>query len=105
MISLRCGILKSDTTELIYKTEIDSQTQKTNLWLPNIKGRVGINQEFGINIYTLRYIKQIIKKNQLLCSTGNYTKYFELTYKGKEPEKKMYIFKSFFCIPETYTTL
>ena len=25
---------KNDTNELIYKTEIDSQTQKTNLWLP-----------------------------------------------------------------------
>ena len=25
---------KSDTNELIYKTEIDPQTQKTNLWLP-----------------------------------------------------------------------
>ena len=30
---------KRDTKELIYKTEADSQTQKTNLWLP--KGRVG----------------------------------------------------------------
>ena len=26
--------LKSDTVELIYKTETDSQTQRTNLWLP-----------------------------------------------------------------------
>ena len=26
--------LKYDTNELIYKTETDSQTQKTNLWLP-----------------------------------------------------------------------
>ena len=34
MISLICGILKNDTNELIYETEIDSQTQKTNLWLP-----------------------------------------------------------------------
>ena len=40
MISLICGILKkNDTKELIYKTEIDSQTQKANLWLP--KGKVG----------------------------------------------------------------
>ena len=28
-----------DTNEFTYKTEIDSQTQKTNLWLP--KGKVG----------------------------------------------------------------
>ena len=36
--------LKYDTNELIYKTETDSQTQKTNLWLPKGKrGRGGIN--------------------------------------------------------------
>ena len=29
---------KSDTNELIYKTETDSQNQKTNLWLPKGKG-------------------------------------------------------------------
>ena len=28
MILLRCGILKNDTKELPYKTEIDSQTQE-----------------------------------------------------------------------------
>ena len=38
MISLICEILKNDTNELIYKIEIDSQTQKTNLWLPKGKG-------------------------------------------------------------------
>ena len=29
--------LKKDTNELMYKTEIDPQTQKTNLWLPKQK--------------------------------------------------------------------
>ena len=33
----------NDTNELIYKTEIDSETQKTNLWLP--KGKVGGREE------------------------------------------------------------
>ena len=33
------NLKKNDTKELIYKTEIDSQTQKANLWLP--KGKVG----------------------------------------------------------------
>ena len=46
----------------------------------------GINKEFGINIYTLLYIKQITNKD-LLYSTGNYTQYFVITYKGKESEK------------------
>ena len=31
--------LKSDTNEPIYKTERDSQTWKTNFWLPRWKGR------------------------------------------------------------------
>ena len=35
MILLLCGILKNDSNELIYKTEIDSQT----FWLP--KGIAG----------------------------------------------------------------
>ena len=39
MISLIYGILKKNTYELIYKTEIDSQIEKTNLWLPKWKGR------------------------------------------------------------------
>ena len=39
MISLICGIYKNDTHELIQRTKIDSQTQKTNLWLPIGKGR------------------------------------------------------------------
>ena len=30
--------LKKDTNELIYRTEIDSQTLKTNLWFPKGTG-------------------------------------------------------------------
>ena len=48
--------LEYDTNELIYKTETDSQTQKTNLWSPKGKGGGrGINQEFEISRYTLPY--------------------------------------------------
>ena len=39
IISLICGIQKNDTNELNYKLETDSQTLKTNLWLPKEKGR------------------------------------------------------------------
>ena len=56
MTPLVCGILKNDTDELIYKTEIESQIQKTNLWLPK-GGWGGKNWEIEINIYTLLYIK------------------------------------------------
>ena len=38
MTSFICGILKNNTNEFIYKPETDSQTQKTNLWLPRGKG-------------------------------------------------------------------
>ena len=37
MIPLICGILKNGTNKLIYKTEIESQMQKTSLWLPGGK--------------------------------------------------------------------
>ena len=67
----------------LHNTEIDPQTQKTNLWLPKGKGG-GINQEFGVKIYTVLYIKQITNKD-LLQSTGNYT------YNGRE-YKNIYIF-------------
>ena len=72
-----------------------------------------INQEFGINRYTLLYIKQINNKD-LLYSTGNYTQCLVITYNGKESEKVyIYIFiymyvcitESLCCTPETNTTL
>ena len=41
--------LKYDTNALIYKTETDSQTQKTNLWLQKGKGGGGeINQSLEL---------------------------------------------------------
>ena len=82
--------LKYDTNELIQKTEIDSQTQKTNLWLPKGTGGVGgINQEFGISRCKLLYMKQINNK-VLPYSTGNYTQYLVINYNGKEYEKNIY---------------
>ena len=90
MISLICEIQKNDTNELIYKAEIDSQIQKTNSQLP--KGReVGMNQEFGINRYTLLYVKQITNMD-LLYSTENTTQYFIITYKGKNLKKNRYVY-------------
>ena len=41
MISLTCGIFKNDINELVYKTDMYSQTQKTNLRLPKGKGGEG----------------------------------------------------------------
>ena len=41
---------KKDTNELIYKTEVKSQIQKTNLWLSGIR-RKWINWEIKTDIY------------------------------------------------------
>ena len=68
-------------------------------------GGRGINQEFGINRYTLLHIKQINNKD-LLYSTGNYIQYLAITYNGKESEKEyIYISESLCCPPETNTAL
>ena len=40
-----------------------------------------IHQEFGINIYTLLYVKYINNKG-LLYNTGNYIQYIVKTYNG-----------------------
>ena len=47
----------------------------------------GINQEFGINRYTLPYIKKIMNKD-LLYSTRNSTQYSVMTSVGKESKKE-----------------
>ena len=40
--------LKYDTKEHIYETKTDSQTQRTDLWLPSGDGWGGMECEFGI---------------------------------------------------------
>ena len=51
-------ILKNDTNELIYKTETDLQIIKNKfMFTKGETWRGGINQEFGINIHTLIYIR------------------------------------------------
>ena len=81
------NLKKNDTNELIYRIETDAQTSKKNLWLPKGKGEAGINQGFGINIYTRPYIKQINNK-YLLQSTGNYTQSCNDDYNREESEKE-----------------
>ena len=101
------NLKKNDTNELVYKTELDSQTEKTNLPLP--KGKRQGRDKLGvcvINIYTLLCVNQITNKD-LLCSIGNSTQYSVITYNGKESGKRFIHIKneSFCCIPETNTTL
>ena len=55
------------------------QTQRMNLWLPAGRGKgKKTDWEFGIDMYTLLYIKQITNKG-LLYSTGNSAQYSVIT--------------------------
>ena len=87
---------KYDTNELIYKAETDSQTEKTNSWLP--KGKGG---RWGAQISSLGL-------KDLLYSTGNYTQHFIIIYKGKQSEKEYthtHTTESPCCIPKTNSIL
>ena len=70
--------------ELIYKTEIDSQMQKTNIVMAEegYIGRLGVTYT-----YTLLNIKQITNKD-MLYSTGNSTQYSVVADMGKESKKE-----------------
>ena len=47
-----------------------------------------MNPEFGVNMYTLLYIKEITNKD-LLYSIGNYIQYLVITYNGKESKNNV----------------
>ena len=49
--------VKYDTNELIYETEIDSQTHRTASWLPRRTGEGGIQWEFEVSRCKLIHIK------------------------------------------------
>ena len=61
---MKPNFLKNETNELIYKIETDLQIWKTNLWLPKRKHGEWINQELGMNIYILLYIRLNIDNQQ-----------------------------------------
>ena len=50
MVLLICKIYKT-INELIYKTDVESQMEKINLWLTRDKR--AINLETGVDMYTL----------------------------------------------------
>ena len=50
------------------------------------RGRGGMNQEFGINRYTLQHIKQIVNKD-LLHSPGSSTQYSVIHHVRKGSEE------------------
>ena len=94
--------LKYDTNEFIYET--DSQTQRTDLWLPS--GRVGgrgRDWELEISKYKLLYIGWINKV--LPYSTGNDTQYPVINHNGKDYDKEyMYIYSFSYSFPLWFIT-
>ena len=76
MVSLIWGIFKK---KLIYKTEVESWIQETNLWLP---GWGGINWKIGTDVYILLYIKYITNNNLLYIQQGTLSTL--MAYVGKE---------------------
>ena len=74
------------TNELFYETEIDSKTQRIDLWLPRGKGiKGGMDWDFGISRCKLLYIEWVNRAP--LYSTGNYIQYTMTNHNGKEYEK------------------
>lgn len=82
----------NDTNELIYKAETNSENKLTIT-----KGEEGgINWGFGINRGTLLYKKQTVSKD-LLHSRGNSTRYFIISYMGKNL-KQIHIYVIHFAV-------
>ena len=97
-VESRTTTTTKDTSQLISRTENKFMLTKGERGV----GRV-INQQVGINIYILLYIKQITNKD-LLQSTENYTQYFVITCKGKKHVCVCTI-ESLCYTPKTNTTL
>ena len=49
---------KIDIEDPIYKAEIETPTQRTNIWISKGKEGDGMNWETGLDVYTLLFIKQ-----------------------------------------------
>ena len=79
---------RNNTKELTYKTERDSQTEGTNLMFVRGQGGgkdgvEGTIREFGMETYTLLYLKWITDKG-LLRGTGNSAQSYRPAWVGGE---------------------
>ena len=87
--------LKWDSNELICEKETDSQTYRTDLWLPGGRGRrrdgVGV---WGAKCKCKLLYTEWINNKVLLYSTGNYILYPVINHNGKEKRIILLIDKS-----------
>ena len=72
------NLKRNNRNEVIYKLVTDSQTLRMNLWLPGARMGEGIVREFGMDMYTLLYLKWKTNKD-LLCGIGNSAHYYVTT--------------------------
>ena len=81
---------------------MDTQTQRTQLWLPRRVG--GKDCEFWVSRCKLSYIGWINNK-VLQNSPGDYIQYPMINCNGKEYEKIHVDLKSLYCAAESNTIL
>ena len=84
IVSLISGIFSKNTNEPIYKTKIDSQTQKANMITKGDGERGAIDQELGINIHTTEH-----KIGRQQGPTVEHRKIHSATYSNLYGEKRL----------------
>ena len=87
--------------ELMYKTETDSQTSRINLWLLGERIEGGTVREFGMDMYSLLYLKWITYKDILYSTCKSALCYLTAWMGGEFGEngyKYMYIW-----VPSLFT--
>ena len=77
---------KTGTNELLYKTEIEFQMQKTSLWLE--RGGAGRDKLVNLCCHIHTTIYRADNNEDLLYSTGNSSQYCRMTYMRKESKKE-----------------
>ena len=78
-----------ERNELAYKTETDSENEL--MVVRREECREGILKEFGIDTYSLLYLKWVNNKD-LLRSTGNSSQYSVMIYTGNHLKKSGYMY-------------
>ena len=98
------NLRRNDTTERIYKTERDLQTEK---WTYGCQGE-GVVRDLGKVMYTLLYLKWITNKD-LLSSTWNSAQCYRPSWDGSgvwgRLDPCLCTAESLHCSSETTTTL
>ena len=76
---------KYDTNEYVYKTETDSQTQRTDLWL---QWRVGEGWTGSLGDEGYCIWKGKTKRSYCICTAQGTLQYPEISHNGKEYKKE-----------------